>query len=88
MTISILNYDYQYDLPSDIQLNIEMASPILSKEGSMSLPVSLPLTKNNRGLLGIPDRLDIYDISTGNSHYGFTNDIPILVKQGSWQQGW
>ena len=86
MTISILNYDSQYDLPSDIQLNIEMVSPILSKGGSMSLPISLPLTKNNRKLLGLIDRLDLYDISTGNSHYGFIIDTPVLVKQGSWQQ--
>lgn len=86
MTISILNYGYQYDLPSDIQLNIEMVSPILSKGGSMSLPISLPLTKNNRMLLSYPDRLDIYNIATGHNHYGLQDNVPVLVKQGSWQQ--
>ena len=84
MIIALLATRKQLDLPLDLKLNIEMASPIFSKAGAMSLPVSLPLTDNNRHLLNFPDRLDIYD--SEEEAIRSIQDISVLVTQGSWQQ--
>lgn len=84
MIIALLDTHEQFDLPLDIKLNIEMASPIFSKAGAMSLPVSLPLTAKNRRLLHFPDRLDSYDPE--EDAIRSIPDTPVLVTQGSWQQ--
>ena len=84
MIIALLETGSKFDLPLDIKLNIEMASPIFSKAGAMSLPVSLPLTDKNRRLLHFPDRLDIYD--SDEEAIRTIPDIQVLVTQGSWQQ--
>lgn len=84
MIIALLETGSKFDLPLDLKLNIEMASPIFSKAGSMSLPVSLPLTDKNRKLLQFPDHLDIYD--SAEAAIRAIPDISVLVTQGSWQQ--
>lgn len=84
MIITLLESGSKFDLPLDLKLNIEMASPIFSKAGSMSLPVSLPLTDNNRRLLQFPDRLDMYD--SEEEVIRAIPDISVIVSQGSWQQ--
>ena len=84
MIIALLDTGEKFDLPLDIKLNIEMASPIFSKAGAMSLPASLPLTDKNRRLLKFPDRLDIYD--SEEEAIRAIPDISVLVTQGSWQQ--
>jgi len=77
--------DYQeLDIPADTKLNIERNSPIFSTEASMTLPVSLPLTDNNRRILNFPDRLDIY--STAEESIRAMEDMDVIVIQGSWQQ--
>lgn len=84
MIIALLETGSKFDLPLDLKLNIEMASPIFSKAGSMSLPVSLPLTDKNRKLLQFPDHLDIYD--SEEAAIRAIPDISVIVTQGSWQQ--
>lgn len=84
MIIALLETGSKFDLPLDLKLNIEMASPIFSKAGSMSLPVSLPLTDKNRKLLQFPDHLDIYDST--EAAIRAIPDISVIVTQGSWQQ--
>lgn len=84
MIIALLETGSKFDLPLDLKLNIEMASPIFSKAGAMSLPVSLPLTDKNRRLLHFPDRLDIYD--SEEEIIRAIPDTPVIVTQGSWQQ--
>ena len=84
MIISLLNTGEQFDLPLDLKLNIEAASPIFSKEGAMSLPFNIPLTDKNRRLLDFPDRLDIYDLT--DQAIRSIKERSVLVTQGSWQQ--
>lgn len=84
MIITLLESGSKFDLPLDLKLNIEIASPVFSKAGAMSLPVSLPLTDNNRRLLQFPDRLDMYD--SEEEVIRAIPDISVIVKQGSWQQ--
>lgn len=84
MIIALLETGSKFDLPLDLKLNIEMASPIFSKTGSMSLPVSLPLTDKNRKLLQFPDHLDIYD--SEEAAIRAIPDISVIVTQGSWQK--
>jgi len=84
MTIVLLETGSKLDLPLNLKLNIEMTSPIFSKAGSMSLPISLPLTDKNRKLLQFPDRLDIYD--SEEAVIRAIPDISVIVMQGSWQQ--
>lgn len=84
MIIALLETGSKFDLPLDLKLNIEMASPIFSKAGSMSLPVSLPLTDKNRKLMQFPDHLDIYD--SEEAAIRAIPDISVIVTQGSWQQ--
>lgn len=84
MIITLLESGSKLDLPLDLKLNIEMASPIFSKAGAMSLPVSFPLTDNNRRILLYPDRLDMYD--SEEAAIRAIPDISVIVKQGSWQQ--
>ena len=84
MIIALLETGSKFDLPLDLKLNIEIASPIFSKAGSMSLPVSLPLTDNNRRLLQFPDRIDMYD--SEEAAIRAIPDISVIVTQGSWQQ--
>lgn len=84
MTIAIQATGATLDLPADLKLNIESASPFFSNEGSMSLPISLPLTRQNRKILNFPDRLDIYD--SQEEAIRAIQDIDVIVTQGSWQQ--
>ena len=84
MIITLLESGSKFDLPLDLKLNIEIASPVFSKAGAMSLPVSLPLTDNNRRLLQFPDRLDMYD--SEEKVIRAIPDISVIVSQGSWQQ--
>ena len=84
MTIIIQSSGLVLDLSLDIKLSIETTSPIFGTAGSMSLPVSLPLTDNNRRALNFPDRLDIYD-STEQAIRAIP-DTTVIVTQGSWQQ--
>lgn len=84
MIIALSDTGERFDLPLDIKLNIEIASPVFSKAGAMSLPVSLPLTDNNRRLLQFPDRLDMYD--SEEEAIRAIQDISVIVSQGSWQQ--
>lgn len=84
MIISLLNTGEQFDLPQDLKLNIEAASPIFSQEGAISLPFSIPLTDKNRRLLDFPDRLDIYDPT--DQAIRSIKERSVLVIQGSWQQ--
>ena len=84
MIIALLETGSKFDLPLDLKLNIEMASPIFSKAGTMSLPVSFPLTDNNRRLLHFPDRIDMYD--SEEAAIRAIPDISVIVTQGSWQK--
>jgi hypothetical protein len=84
MTIIIQASGRMLDLPSDIKLNIELTSPILSASGSMSLPISLPFTDNNRRILNFPDRLDIYD-SIEQAIRAIPETL-VIVTHGSWQK--
>ncbi len=84
MIIAIQSTGVTLDLQADIKLNIEMTSPIFSNAGSMSLPISLPLSSHNRRALNFPDRLDIYD--SGEDDIRAIKDIDVIVTQGSLQQ--
>lgn len=84
MIIALSDTGERFDLPLDIKLNIEITSPVFSKAGAMSLPVSLPLTDKNRRLLQFPDRLDMYD--SKEEAIRAIPDISVIVTQGSWQQ--
>lgn len=84
MIIALSDTGERFDLPLDIKLNIEIKSPVFSKAGAMSLPVSLPLTDKNRRLLQFPDRLDMYD--SKEEAIRAIPDISVIVTQGSWQQ--
>ncbi len=84
MTIIIQASGQRLDLPSDIKLNIELTSPILSTSGSTSLPISLPLTDSNRRILNFPDRLDIYD-SIEHAIRAIPETL-VIVMHGSWQK--
>lgn len=84
MTITIVDSGAQLDLPADAKLNIETASPIFSNASSMSLPISLPLTPNNRRALNFPDMLNMYD--SGTQAIRVIPDIQVVVRCGVWQQ--
>lgn len=84
MIITIQDTGRTLDLPADAKLSIEISSPIFATSGSMSLPISLPLTKNNRLALNFPDRLDISD--SANECFRSIPDITVIVTQGIWQQ--
>lgn len=84
MTITILNTSEKLDLSTDAKLNIETASPIFSNASSMSLPLSLPLTDNNRRALNYPDVLNIYDTNT--EAIRTIPDMQVVVRCGVWQQ--
>ena len=84
MTITIVGSGAQLDLPTDAKLNIETASPVFSTASSMSLPISLPLTNNNRHALNYPDVLNIYDTNT--EAIRAISDIQVIVRCGIWQQ--
>lgn len=84
MTITILSTREKLDLSADAKLNIETSSPIFSNDGSMSLPLSLPLTDNNRRALNYPDVLNIYD--TDAAAIRSIPDKQVYVRCGMWQQ--
>ena len=84
MIIIIKETGITLDLPKDTTLNIEASSPLFSNEGSMSLPINLPQTSNNRRAINFPDRLDLYD-NEEEALRGI-KDIEVVVKQGSWQR--
>lgn len=84
MIIAIQTTGVTLDLPADIKLNIEASSPFFSNAGSMSLPISLPLSPHNRRALNFPDRLDIYD--SEEDAVRAIRDMDVIVTQGSWQQ--
>lgn len=84
MTINILSTGAQLDLPLDVELNIETTSPIFSQASSMSLPISIPLTDQNRRALNYPDVLNIYDPDTTGIRT--IDSMQVVVKHGSWQQ--
>lgn len=47
-----------FDLPGEFNLEVEYNNPIFSDNGSQSIPVTLPMTKKNRRMLGYPDVME------------------------------
>lgn len=84
MTVTIKSSGIQLDLKTDATLNIETSSPIFANANSMSLPLSLPMTSNNRRALNFPDRLDMSNPS--ESTIRELADVIVIVRQGIWQQ--
>lgn len=47
-----------FDLPGEFNLEVEYNNPIFSDNGSQSIPITLPMTKKNRRMLGYPDVME------------------------------
>ncbi len=47
-----------FDLPKDFKISIEETNPLLSEQGSVSLPINLPYTRKNVRLTGFMHRID------------------------------
>ena len=82
MTITIQSSGISLDLPTDGNINIEASNPIFSASGSMTLPLSLPVTPHNCKVLEFPNRLDV----VVENNIRPLPDIPVLVTQGTWQR--
>ncbi|MBK5720147.1 hypothetical protein JGH11_04600 [Dysgonomonas sp. Marseille-P4677] len=57
MKVLVNNYE-PLDLAPDFELNIQITNPLLTDQGSMSLPMSLPASPQNLKNLGFPNRID------------------------------
>lgn len=53
-----INNGERIELPPDFKLSVTLNNPMLSEQGSMSLPVVLPDTDNNRRTFGFLHRID------------------------------
>lgn len=77
MKLSLEN-DQPLDLAKDFELNIQLTNPLLTDQGSMSLPLKLPSSDNNLRLLDFPNRHDRY--------YKIKKKQPALIEVGIMQK--
>ncbi len=77
MEIHLDNGQY-LDLPTDLELNVSHSNPLISEQGTYSLPVLLPGTENNRKMLKNPQRFD--------NVYKDVIKLPAYIKQGLFQK--
>jgi len=66
------------DLPTDLELNVTQSNPLISEQGTYSLPILLPGTENNRKLLKNPQQYD--------NVYKDIIKWPAYIKQGLFQK--
>ncbi|MDU1906653.1 MAG: hypothetical protein E6772_17950 [Dysgonomonas sp.] len=69
-----INRDEYLDLRPDTQLNIQITNPMLTDQGSMSLPVNVPMSPNNLKNMGFPNRID----RCGK----LRKKIPVIIESG------
>lgn len=70
----LLNETEPLHLEPDFELNIQLTNPLLTDQGSMSLPLKLPKTSENLRKLGFPNRYD--------RRYKLQKKTPVLVEHG------
>lgn len=70
----LLNHNIPLHLERDFEISIEKTNPLLSEQGSASLPLKLPISKSNLRELGYPDRLDRL--------YNLKKKTPVLIESG------
>lgn len=73
----IYNEIGEFELPEDMQIEIEINNPMVSKEGSSSIPLNVPATPQN---LKVTDRPDQFC-----REYPIRNGYECIVQHGTFQ---
>lgn len=67
----------EFSLPEDFSIEIEISNPMLSSDGSASIPFTVPATPGNLVAAGRPDLL--------SRMYSFRNGVECIVQYGAFQ---
>lgn len=67
----------EFSLPEDFSIEIEISNPMLSSDGSSSIPFTVPATPGNLVAAGRPDLL--------SRTYSFRNGVECIVQYGAFQ---
>lgn len=70
-----------FDLPKDFKISIEETNPLLSEQGSVSLPINLPYTRRNVRLTGFLHRIDRAKKQVAKRDVVISADI--FIKKGT-----